>query len=231
MRYLKYMPVPEAAQLDRRLARVEVFDRLRAWIEDGQLEPGEVIKDVDLASALGVSRTPVREALQMLEQHGLVETRPGRLTRVTEITFEDAVRVYAPLAALEALAAELGTPEATPAAIDELRLHNADLLAATKARNPSAAREADRRFHGVLLRLADNPYLTAAIEPLLVHIRRLEALYFRGSRPGRDSYLDHKRIISAVAAGDAAAARAATQQNFQRYWNPSDHEDPDAHDG
>src|ERR1700733_8234926 len=101
MRYFGYMPVPEVAQLDRRLARTEVFDRLRTWIEDGQLEPGEVIKDIELAAVLGVSRTPVREALQMLEQHGLVETRPGRPTRVTETTIEDVARVYAPLAVLE----------------------------------------------------------------------------------------------------------------------------------
>ena len=105
----------------------------------------------------------------MLEQHGLVETRPGRLTRVTETTFEDVARVYAPLGALEALAAELATPKATSDTVDELRLHNAELLAAANADDPSAAREADRAFHGVLLQLADNPYLTAAIEPILVH--------------------------------------------------------------
>jgi DNA-binding GntR family transcriptional regulator len=224
------MPVPEVAALDRRPARVEVFDRLRDWIEDGQLEPGEVIKDLDLASALGVSRTPVREALQLLEQHGLVETRPGRLTRVTETTFEDVARVYAPLGVLEALAAELATPKATRDTTDQLRLHNAELLAAAKADDPSAAREADRAFHGVLLRLADNPYLTAAIEPLLVHTRRLEALYFRGVKPYRESYADHKRIISAVAARDAPAAREQTQRNFRRYWTPSTHSGRDGRD-
>jgi DNA-binding GntR family transcriptional regulator len=164
----------------------------------------------------------------MLEQQGLVETRPGRLTRVTEARFEDVARVYAPLGALAALAAELGTPRATSAAIDELRLHNAALLAAAKTRDPSAAREADRQFHGVFLRLADNQYLTAAIEPLLVHTRRLEALYFRGSRPGRESHADHKRIIAAVAAGDTAAAREATQENFRRYWTPPNCDGEDA---
>ena len=80
----------------------------------------------------------------------------------------------------------------------------------------------------MLLDLADNPYLTAAIEPLLVHTRRLEALYFLGSRPSRDSYADHKSIILAVLAGDAAGARELTRQNFQRYWTPPDHQDRDA---
>jgi len=224
------VPVPDAPPIDRRLARFEVFGRLREWIEDGQLEPGEVIRDMTLAAALGVSRTPVREALQMLEQHGLVETHPGRLTRVTETSVEDVGRVYAPLAVLEVLAAQLGTPAAGPADVDELRRHNQDLLAASRADDPAAAREADRRFHGVLLRLADNPYLTAAIERLLVHTRRLEALYFRGSTPGRQSHADHERIIFAVAAGDAAAAGETTRLNFQRYWIPSGHNRPDAHD-
>lgn len=163
------MPIPnEIAPLDRRSARHAVFDVLRSWIEEGTLEPGEIVKDSELALTLGVSRTPVREALQMLEQQQLVEMRPGRLTRVTEATAQDAALVRPPLSALEAVAAELGTPRAGPAHVEELREHNSALLTALDADDPLGARDADRAFHGVLIGLADNPYITAALETLLI---------------------------------------------------------------
>lgn len=157
----------------------------------------------------------------MLEQQGLVEMKPGRLTRITPATAEDADRVYAVLAALQALAAELGTPNADATDIEELRKYNARLLAAVEAKRPVRAREADRMFHDVLVRLADNVYLTSSIEPLLIHIRRLEALYFAGVNLGRQSHEDHEQIIAAVVAGDAVAARETTRHNFQRYWTPA----------
>jgi DNA-binding GntR family transcriptional regulator len=210
----------EVSPIDRRSARAAVFERLASWIEEGLLAPGEVVKDGELAERLGVSRTPVREALQMLEQRGLVEMKPGRLTRVTDATLEDVALVYAPLSALQALAAELGAPKASAQNIEEMKDHNARLLAAIEAKDPVGAREADREFHEVLLHLAANPYLVNAIEPMLQHIRRLETLYFRDEKPGHESYKEHQRIIAAVAAGDTAAARETTRQNFQRHWGP-----------
>lgn len=216
------MPVPnQIARIERRSAREVVLERLVAWIEDGTLEPGELIKDGELAGRLGVSRTPVREALQILEQRGLVEMRPGRLTRVTETTPDDIARVYAVLSALHVLAAELGTPNATQRDIEEMRAHNARLLAAVEAKDPDRARDADREFHGVLVRLAANPYLVNALEPLISHTRRLDARYFRDQEPGHESHQEHEEIIDAVAANDPATVRAKTGQNFRRYWKPT----------
>lgn len=212
------VPVPsDSAPITRRSAREVVLARLRSWIEEGQLAPGEVIKDADIAQQLGVSRTPVREALQILEQHGLVEMRPGRLTRVTDTTPEDIALVYAPLSALQALAAQTATPKIAPADLDEMRACNARLLAAVEANDAVAAREADRAFHGVLVRSAGNPYLSSAIEPMLTHIRRLEALYFTEIGLGHRSHEEHERIIEAVASGDAAGAAERTRLNFMRY--------------
>lgn len=212
------VPVPsDSAPITRRSAREVVLARLRSWIEEGQLAPGEVIKDADIAQRLGVSRTPVREALQILEQHGLVEMEPGRLTRVTDTAPEDIALVYAPLSALQALAARTATPKVAKADVEEMREHNARLLRAVEANDAVAAREADRAFHGVLVRCAGNRYLTAAIEPMLTHIRRLEALYFTELDLGHRSHEEHERIVEAVAAGDAAAAAERTRVNFMRY--------------
>jgi DNA-binding GntR family transcriptional regulator len=217
------MPIPsEIVPIERRSARAVVLERLTAWIEGGALEPGELIKDGDVAKQLGVSRTPVREALQILEQRGLVEMEPGKLTRITHTTREDVARVFAPLAVLEALAAGLGTPNATASDIDEMRSHNAQMLAAVEAEDPARARDADREFHAVLVRLADNPYVANFLATLLSHTHRLEALYFRDKPPGRDSHREHEQIVDAVAAGDSSSASEQTRQNFQRHWKPAD---------
>jgi DNA-binding GntR family transcriptional regulator len=215
------MPLPTSHRaIDRRSARAAVYEQLRTWIEDGVLEPGETLKDAEIAELLGVSRTPAREALQMLEQIGVVEMQPGKLTRVTPIALDDVTQLYMPLGALHAVAAQLGTPRATERDLDSMRRHNAALLAAVDAADPAAARDADRDFHAVLLRLADNPYLNTAIEPLLIHARRLEALYFREVAPAHASHAEHERIIAAVAAGDVDAAQRLVRANLARYYTP-----------
>lgn len=215
------MPVPtEAAPLDRRSARHAVLEQIRGWIEEGVLEPGEVIKDAEIAEQLGVSRTPVREALQILEQHGAVEMLPGRMTRVTNVTAEDVAFLYAPLSALHGLAAEIGTPRATPGDIEAMIECNERLRAAVDTHRALDARDADRDFHDVILRLAANPYLLSALEPLQIHERRLETLYFRDATPGLQSYQEHKRIINAVSKGDAHRASELTRHNFTRFWTP-----------
>ena len=223
------MPLPsQLAPLDRQTARAAVFEQVRCWIEDGVLEPGEALKDSEIADRLGVSRTPVREALQMLERLGAVEMLPGRTTRVTPLAPSDVALLYAPLGALHATAAELGTPRASADDVAEMRRHNDALLAGLQAQEHVAARDADREFHLVLLRLADNPYLITAIEPLLIHARRLEALYFRDVGPGRASHAEHEEIVRAVAAGDGARAAALTRSNFTRFWTPPGRQAPQA---
>jgi DNA-binding GntR family transcriptional regulator len=223
------MPLPsQLAPLDRQTARAAVFEHVRSWIEDGLLEPGETLKDSEIARRLGVSRTPVREALQMLEQLGAVEMLPGRMTRVTPLAPDDVALLYAPLGALQATAAELGTPRATPDDVAELRRHNDALLGGLQAEDHVAASDADSKFHHVLLRLADNPYLVTAIEPLLIHARRLEALYFREVGPGRASHEEHEEIARTVGAGDAARAAALTRSNFTRFWTPGQPQAPKA---
>jgi DNA-binding GntR family transcriptional regulator len=215
------MPIPtEISVIDRRSARHAVFEQLVRWIEEGFLEPGEPIKDSEIATRFGVSRTPVREALQMLEHRGAVEMLPGRMTRVTAVSPQDVALLYGPLSALQAFAAEMGTASAQEHDVERMKQHNERLAAAVDARDAVSARDADRAFHDVLVRLAANPYLLAAIEPLQFHARRLEALYFRDTKPGKQSYEEHRRIIDAVASGDAQAASQLTRQNFTRFWTP-----------
>jgi len=105
------MPVPQQkAAASRTLLRDQAYVRLRDAILDGTLEPGEQLKDAEIAEWLGLSRTPIREALARLEEYGLVETAPNRYTRVTPLSAGDARDAFSVVAALHSLAAWLGVP-------------------------------------------------------------------------------------------------------------------------
>jgi DNA-binding GntR family transcriptional regulator len=100
------MPIPDvAAPISRAKTSDVVLETLRGWIVDGVLGPRETLRDIDLATSFGVSRTPVREALLRLEREGLVESQPGRWTRVTSLDAGELARVYPVWIELEALAA------------------------------------------------------------------------------------------------------------------------------
>src|SRR3954453_18655782 len=110
------MPVPaDRAALERDLLRDRAYATIRDAIVDGTLQPGEKLKDADLTNWLGLSRTPIREALNRLEQDGLVESAPQRYTRVAPLDRRAARDAFPIVAAVPALPAQLGGPGAARA--------------------------------------------------------------------------------------------------------------------
>src|SRR4051794_16074410 len=108
------MPIPTDHAMPLRVsAKENAFIQLQDWIIDGTLHPGEKLNDTELAQALGVSRTPIRESLQLLEVQGFVKMYPGKATQVTEVDKESITDLLPPLAALQALSAELAIPHLT----------------------------------------------------------------------------------------------------------------------
>ncbi|RIK07040.1 MAG: GntR family transcriptional regulator [Acidobacteria bacterium] len=209
-------PIPTTAIVSRRSAREQVFERLREWIEDGTLRPGETIRDIEIAKRLGLSRTPVREALQQLVQLGVVETEPGKVTRVTVLTGDDAALIYPPLGALHAVAAERAAGALADDDLVSMEEANDLMLAAAQAHDVVAARELDYRFHGIIIRRACNPFLETAIDALQIHSKRLDALYFMHLAPTEQSYAEHAAIIDLLAKGDAQGSASAVRHNFER---------------
>lgn len=218
------MPVPARIEpIGRQRAREIVVERLRTWIVDGQLAPGEVVKDSEIAATLGLSRTPVREALLHLEREGLIESLPGRWTRVAPLDASHPERLYPVIIALEALSSSLAArnPAADLAEIEAAQRHFAESVArmarSGQLDDAHAVREADDAFHGAILRAADNPYLADALLPRKVLARRFENWYF-GSAPtiGEASIQDHERIIAALRDGDADGAAEETRRNWAR---------------
>ena len=208
------MPVPaERADTTRTLLRDQAYARLRDAILDGTLEPGEQLKDAELAEWLGLSRTPIREAVARLEEYGLVETEPNRYTRVAPLSARDARDAFPVVAALQALAAALGVSRLTDADLEAMRLVNGDFEAALSAEDVDAAVAADDRFHAVLVQASANAEIARSLDRLMPKIRRLERARF-GSLAGRRSVEHHERILALCAADEPEQAAQAVRENW-----------------
>jgi DNA-binding GntR family transcriptional regulator len=209
------MPVPDAPpKLRRTLARDVAYSDLRDWILQGILVPGERLHDVELAQRLGVSRTPVREALQRLEDEGLVETSPNRWTRVAPLDPNDALNLYPIIWRLESLALELAIEHLDDAELDEMHRVNERLKEALHAGNAISASATDHEFHQIFVDRCANPALTAMLSDLKVKLRRIEIHYF-GSLASLESVAEHAAVLSALEFGDFAGAAEAVEANWK----------------
>jgi DNA-binding GntR family transcriptional regulator len=194
------------------LAR-EVYSQLLGAIVHGALAPGERVRDSELAERLGVSRTPVREALLRLQDEGLIESVPGSYIRVAPVDAEAVTHAFVVVAAMQGLAARLGAPAATDDDLDAMSRANAERTAALEEGDVVEAIAADERFHQVLVDRAGNPELELLLSRVLPKIRRLDYLHFSALEPD-ESASDHAAIIAACAARDGARAGQLVEANF-----------------
>lgn len=200
--------------VSRRLLSEEVFHRLRDSIVRGELAPGEKVKDGELAERLGLSRTPVREALARLADSGLVEAKPGVYTRITTLNRRDVERTLSVLRSLDQLAVETAVPLMTKQDHQRMREANRDVASAVAANDTSAALAADDRFHAVPIAAADNPVLSRIIEQLHPQIHRILYRKFSTLFGGRNTIEHHDQLIKVCATGDARAAAELSAQHW-----------------
>ncbi len=158
---------------ERTLAQ-EVYEAVRARLLEGEPPPGTFIRESALTEAMGVSRTPVREALGRLASEGFVERIPQRGFRVPEQSLDDLFHLYPILTALEALAGELALKKMNSAELDELKRINRRFADALEANDVVEAVEQNDRFHRFLSERSGNPLLQDRLDDLRMQIRRLE---------------------------------------------------------
>lgn len=209
------MPIPAArAPVRRGLLRDEVYLRLRDAIVTGTLAPGEQLRDLELARWLGVSRTPVREALLRLAQAGLVHSSPGQSTAVTGLDARAAREAQSVVAAMHRLAVAEAVAQLTSADLARMRAANAQFSEALVAGDVDAALAADDDFHAVPVLAAANDAVAAVIDQFTPVLRRVERIRF-GSLSGRGSVALHEQLITHCEAGDAEAAAAVSFDTWQ----------------
>lgn len=209
------MPIPQQSEpIERVNAKERVLQTLSVWLVDGTLEPGERIYDEELSKFFHVSRTPVREALQVLSEKNLVEILPGRGTRVAPIDLADLSQSYPLLSHLHGFAVRLAFDKITPAVIEGLEMRNEHLRQVIETGSLIEVQQADRLFHQELLTLAANKYVSAYIDDLSIHINRTETQFFKKKAFRSQSVEGHNRIIAALRAGDVEEAVCATEDNW-----------------
>lgn len=195
--------------------REEVYNTLLGWIMEGELRPGEKLLDKELAEHLGVSRTPVREALRRLEDKGLVESAANRWTRVSEVSIDEPVKIYPIIWTLEELAASQAISLMTGRDYTAMEQANSKLGEALAAENPVEASRADIEFHEVFIRCSGNPHLVSILLDLKISCRRVEVTYFEKDTDGKYSLDEHYRILQALQQGDLDQSRTMIRLNWQ----------------
>lgn len=209
------MPVPEGQGLvSRSLLRDDAYRIIRDAIVDGTLAPGERLSDQQLIAWLGVSRTPIREALARLEQAGLVQSKPGRFTIVSPLSVRQTHAAQSVAAAMHELAVREAVPLLSRDDLSAMRAANARFARAMRHGDAEAALAADDEFHEVAVAACANPVIRSVLEQVTPVLRRVERLRF-SSLAGRGSVALHDTIIARCAAGDAERAALAARANWQ----------------
>ena len=208
------MPIPvSGAPVPRALLRDEVFARLREAIVDGTFAPGEQLRDLELADWLGVSRTPVREALLRLGEVGLVQASPGRSTTVATLDLRAVRDARDVVAAMHRLAVVEAAPALTRQDLTEMRAANRRFRAALRAGDVDAALAADDELHDVPVRVAANAALGAVLQQYTPVVRRAERARF-STLAGRASAARHDDLVRLLADGSVEGAAALAFDTF-----------------
>ena len=201
-----------AVTLTPRALYEEVAEQLRQRIFRRELEPGSWIDEMKIAEEFGISRTPLREALKVLAAEGLVTMKVRRGAYVTEMSEKDLRDVYHLLSLLESDAAGVVASRLQDSGLAQLQALHAELEAASQDRERFFA--VNERFHLLLLELADNRWRSQMVEDLrkVMKLNRHNSLFKQGRI--EDSLREHRAIMAALAAHDAAGATRAMQDHF-----------------
>ena len=199
--------------------REVVFETLREAIINGVLRPGERMMEIQLAEQLGVSRTPVREAIRKLELEGFVVMIPRKGAYVAGISLKDIVDVFEVRAALEALAAGLAAERITDEELETLERMLVRIGKCIDSEDLQELIEIDTAFHEALYQASRNEKLVQIINNLREQIQRFRSTSL--AYPGRmkEALEEHKKIVEAISERKAAQARQLAQQHIENAEN------------
>ncbi|MEF9903030.1 GntR family transcriptional regulator [Streptomyces sp. P9-A2] len=199
----------------RSVPRTLLRDRAHAVIRDaivaGEIEPGAVVRDAEIAERLGLSRAPVREAFARLVDEGLLESKPQSYTRVTPLIARDVRDAAAVVGAMHELVTRVAVPRLREPDVELMRAANERFDTAVRAGDVDGALRADDELHDVLVRVSGNRAAAATAARYTPLIRRLERQRFGEGGACRSAGL-HDRLIEACAAKDPDEAVRVTAE-------------------
>lgn len=196
-----------------------VFETLRSAILDGKLKPGERVMEVQLAEKLGVSRTPVREAIRKLELEGLLVMIPRKGAYVADVSIKDVLNVLEVRASLEGLAASLAAERITEEEIEILRQNAKEFEEMNKSNDRDGMVQKDTEFHSVLLNASRNNKLLSIVESLSDYVQRFRVIYFTEYSDGKNIMEEHRAILDAISERDGEKANQVAQDHIENIGN------------
>lgn len=188
-----------------------VFNTLRQGILTGELKPGERLMEIHLANRLGVSRTPIREAIRKLELEGLVIMIPRRGAEVAQITEKNLRDVLEVRRALDAFAAGLACERMDEECIHELNDAKIEFEKATKTKDAKIIAKADVKFHDIILMSTGNERLVQLVNNLAEQLYRYRFEYIKDEQSHKQLMEEHEEIYSSIVIGNKERASHAVQ--------------------
>ena len=192
-----------------------VFNTLRQAILRGELKPGERLMEIQLANKLGVSRTPIREAIRKLELEGLVLMIPRKGAEVAEITEKSLKDVLEIRRALEDLAVRLACEKITKDELKELKKAGDEFKKVLKSQDITEVAEADVRFHDVIYMATDNPKLIQLLNNFREQMYRFRVEYLKKDEVRPQLLAEHDEIIKFITEGNKEEASKVVTRHIE----------------
>jgi DNA-binding GntR family transcriptional regulator len=215
-------PLAEDAQIipiSRHSLHGELTERLRDMIIEGRLLPGTRINEGPLSKALGVSRTPMREAIKFIASEGLIELIPGRGAVIKALTQRDVREMLEVLCGLETLAARIGCRVATPAQIATIHTLHQQMMQCYEGRDRLEYYKLNQAIHTGIAQLADNTFLATQHAAIQARLKRIRFLGNAAPAKWDAAVAEHEIMITALLARDADALSAILTEHLLRTWD------------
>lgn len=183
-----------------------VFNTLRKAILRGELKPGERLMEIQLANKLGVSRTPIREAIRKLELEGLVLMIPRKGAEVAQITEKNMQDVLEIRKALEELSVQLACERITPEQVEEMKMAAEDFRKVLKSGDVTKIAEADVKFHDIIFAATNNQRLITLLNNLREQMYRFRVEYLKQKECYPQLLEEHDKLIALISGGEVEEA-------------------------
>ena len=193
-----------------------VYEELKMQILTGKITPGTRMMEVDLAESMGVSRTPIREAIRKLEKEGLVTIEPRKGAYASQISVKDMVDILEVRQDMEGLAAYLASYRMKPHQMKRLEEISEAYDKSVRDGNLADMIEYDSQFHNLIVESCNNNILTMMINQLQELVLRFRYIYYDNYKRAEKMPGEHKSIMDAIREGRANEARAAADAHIER---------------
>ncbi|QQK08400.1 GntR family transcriptional regulator [Miniphocaeibacter halophilus] len=211
------MPLPNRENIvPKKSTKDIVYSEMLDLIVKGTLKPGEKLNEAELTDYFGVSRTPIREAIQLLKEVKLVQIIPGQSTIVETINLKDMDNCYLVLTNLQVFAIEQAFPNITEEDIEYLNILLDNFNIASRKNSLQDVVKLDNDFHDYLVNLSNNSYLIDIINMLQLHVTRLKYLYFDDEDMRKFSINEHKKILEFISEKNIEKTKDIMYNHWER---------------